>query len=170
MNIAELDYKPDQLKPFAHLISGQRIALIPSLTLESGQVLKSCQVAYKTWGKLNATCDNVLIICHALSGSSDVADWWAPLMGPGKAFDYTRFFIFCGNALGSPYGSSSPLTTNVETGRPYGPEFPSTSVRDDVKCVMRCYHQIHLCSLADSSMLEPRNVSWMHWVFYPLLQ
>jgi homoserine O-acetyltransferase len=137
-SLPALDYKPAQPNPFADHISGQRIALIPSLILESGQVLKSCQVAYKTWGQLNATRDNVLVVCHALSGSSDVADWWAPLMGPGKALDYTRFFVFCGNALGSPYGSSSPLTANVETGRPYGPEFPPTSIRDDVMCVIHC--------------------------------
>ncbi|KAJ5152721.1 acetyl-CoA--deacetylcephalosporin C acetyltransferase precursor [Penicillium canariense] len=146
MTIA-LDYKPAQPNPFADHISGQRIALIPSLILESGHVLKSCQVAYKTWGQLNATRDNVLVVCHALSGSSDVADWWAPLMGPGKALDYTRFFVFCGNALGSPYGSSSPLTANVETGRPYGPEFPPTSIRDDVMA-----HKLVLDTLGVSSI------------------
>jgi len=133
-----LDHKPAHPNPFADHVSGQHIALIPSLTLESGHVLKSCQVAYKTWGQLNATRDNVLVVCHALSGSSDVADWWAPLMGPGKALDYTRFFVFCGNALGSPYGSSSPLTTNIDTGRPFGPEFPPTSIRDDVTCAIAC--------------------------------
>ena len=57
-------------------------------------------------------------------------------MGPGKAFDSTRFFIFCGNVMGSPYGSVSPLSINPDSGRPYGPEFPATSIRDDVKCVL----------------------------------
>jgi homoserine O-acetyltransferase len=56
-------------------------------------------------------------------------------MGPGKAFDYNRFFLFCGNMLGSPYGSASPLTTNPATGNPYGPEFPETTIRDDVRYV-----------------------------------
>ncbi|KAK4870097.1 hypothetical protein LT330_005151 [Penicillium expansum] len=142
-----LDYKPEQHNPFTDLISGQHIALIPSLTLESGCVLKSFQVAYKTWGQLNATRDNVLIVCHALSGSSDVADWWGPLIGPGKALDYSRFFIFCGNALGSPYGSASPLTTNIDTGLPYGHEFPTTSVRDDVMA-----HRLVLDALGISSV------------------
>lgn len=54
-------------------------------------------------------------------------------MGPGKAFDYTRFFIFCANTMGSPYGSASPVTINPETGRLYGPEFPTTTIRDDVR-------------------------------------
>jgi homoserine O-acetyltransferase/O-succinyltransferase len=54
-------------------------------------------------------------------------------MGPGKAFDITKFFIFCGNALGSPYGSASPVTINPDTNERYGPEFPLVTIRDDVK-------------------------------------
>lgn len=53
-------------------------------------------------------------------------------MGRGKAFDSDRFFIFCANAMGSPYGTASPVTINPETQKPYGPEFPQTSIRDDV--------------------------------------
>ncbi|OQD68782.1 hypothetical protein PENDEC_c031G05807 [Penicillium decumbens] len=158
-----LDHKPAHPNPFADHVSGQRIALIPSLTLEFGHVLKSCQVAYKTWGQLNATRDNVLVVCHALSGSSDVADWWAPLMGPGKALDYTRFFVFCGNALGSPYGSSSPLTTNIDTGRPYGPEFPPTSIRDDVtahKLVLDALGVSSVAAVIGGSMGGMTTVEW----------
>ena len=58
---------------------------------------------------------------------------WGPLIGPGKAFDTSKFFIFCGNALGSPYGSASPVTINPDTGEIYGPEFPLVTIRDDVK-------------------------------------
>ena len=54
-------------------------------------------------------------------------------MGPGRAFDFSRFFVFCANVMGSPYGSVSPVTVNPETGQPYGPEFPSTTIRDDVR-------------------------------------
>lgn len=54
-------------------------------------------------------------------------------MGRGKAFDPNRFFIFCANVLGSPYGSASPVTINPDTGMPYGPEFPATTIRDDVR-------------------------------------
>jgi homoserine O-acetyltransferase len=57
-------------------------------------------------------------------------------MGPGKAFDPTRFFIFCGNVMGSPYGSASPLTLDDDTGHLFGPEFPSTTIRDDVRFVL----------------------------------
>ena len=58
---------------------------------------------------------------------------WGPLIGHGKAFDTSKFFMFCGNALGSPYGSASPMTLNPDTGDPYGPEFPLVTIRDDVK-------------------------------------
>lgn len=79
-----------------------------------------------------------MVICHALSGSADVSDWWGPLMGgPGRAFDVSRFFIICMNSLGSPYGTASPVTSR--DGEPalgrYGPEFPLTTVRDDVRYV-----------------------------------
>lgn len=60
---------------------------------------------------------------------------WGPLMGRGKAFDPSRYFIFCANVLGSPYGTASPITTNPETGELYGPEFPGTTIRDDVRYV-----------------------------------
>ncbi|KAJ6629300.1 Alpha/Beta hydrolase protein [Mycena sp. CBHHK59/15] len=111
----------------------QHIHVVPSFTLECGTELKEAPVAYKTWGKLNEARDNVMVICHALTGSADVEDWWGPLMGRNKAFDPSRFFIFCGNTLGSPYGSASPVTINPNTGRPYGPAFPPTSIRDDVR-------------------------------------
>jgi homoserine O-acetyltransferase len=87
---------------------------------------------------LTPEADNALVICHALSGSADVADWWGPLMGgTGQAFDESRFFIVCLNSLGSPYGSASAVTN--KDGDPmlgtYGPEFPLTTVRDDVMWV-----------------------------------
>jgi homoserine O-acetyltransferase len=62
-------------------------------------------------------------------------DRWGPLMGHGKAFDPSRYFIICANVLGSPYGSASPVTTDPITGRLYGPDFPLTTIRDDVRFV-----------------------------------
>jgi len=118
------------MSSFASLLQ-QDIYTVPSFTLESGRTLYEVPVAYKTWGNLNPSKDNVMIICHAFTGSADVEDWWGPLMGRGKAFDPNRFFIFCANVMGSPYGSASPVTMNPETGTPYGPEFPATTIRDD---------------------------------------
>lgn len=122
--------------PFASLVTEQRITTIPSFELESGAVLKNVPVAYTTRGQLSEDADNALIICHALSGSADVADWWGPLLGgPGRAFDISRFFVICLNSLGSPYGSASPATSkdgDPSQGR-YGPDFPLTTIRDDIK-------------------------------------
>ncbi|KAG8525673.1 uncharacterized protein KY384_000433 [Bacidia gigantensis] len=121
--------------PYAALIPNQHIATVPFFTLESGDTLRNVPVAYSTNGRLNAARDNVIIICHALSGSADVADWWGPLIGVrGKAFDLSRFFVVCLNSLGSPYGTASPLTYvdgDPVKGR-YGPEFPLTTIKDDV--------------------------------------
>lgn len=122
--------------PFAALIPDQLIAIIPEFTLESGVVLKNVPLAYKTYGKLSPQADNAMVICHALTGSADVGDWWGPMLGgPGKAFDITRFFVVCMNSLGSPYGSASPMTAKDgdTTNSNYGPDFPLTTVRDDVK-------------------------------------
>lgn len=117
-------------------MSEQDIAILPSFTLESGVTLYNVPVAYTTRGQLSPERNNALIICHALSGSADVADWWGPLLGgPGQAFDVTRFFVVCINALGSPYGSASPVTYtdgDAQLGR-YGPEFPLTTIRDDAR-------------------------------------
>ena len=122
--------------PFASLVPDQHIAIVPQFTLESGVILYNVPIAYSTRGKLAPNGNNALVICHALSGSADVGDWWGPLIGGnGRAFDTTRFFVVCLNSLGSPYGSASPVTSingDPKLGR-YGPEFPLTTIRDDVK-------------------------------------
>lgn len=133
--------------PLAKLVHNQRIVEVPELELESGVTIRNFPIAYKTWGTLNEKGDNCIVICHALTGSSDVSDWWAPLLGKDKAFDPSRFFIICLNSMGSPYGSFSPLSLNKETGQSYGPEFPLCTVRDDVRA-----HRIVLDSLVVSSV------------------
>ncbi|AAS54054.1 AFR682Cp [Eremothecium gossypii ATCC 10895] len=134
MELKEIDVVTlAKANPFVQLVQKQKIVEVPELTLESGITISKFPVAYKTWGKLNDAGDNVLVICHALTGSADVADWWGPLLGRGLAFDTSRFLVVCLNALGSPYGSFSPLTVNSETGARYGPEFPLCTVRDDVR-------------------------------------
>lgn len=124
--------------PFASLIPNQEIAIVPSFTLESGVVLHNVPVAFTTKGTLSPEGDNAMVICHALTGSADVADWWGPLLGnDGRAFDVTRFFVVCMNSLGSPYGTASPVTAKDGDGSKerYGPEFPLTTIRDDVRWV-----------------------------------
>ncbi|KAH3674751.1 hypothetical protein WICPIJ_009483 [Wickerhamomyces pijperi] len=131
MSYKYLDSEPEN--PFSKLVNNQKIITVPEFELESGDIIQEAPVAYKTWGTLNSKGDNCMVICHALTGSADVADWWGPLLGPGRAFDPTKFFIICLNSLGSPYGSASPVTLNPTTGQRYGPEFPLCTVRDDVR-------------------------------------
>lgn len=119
--------------PFVGQIKDQKFMKFPELRLECGDVLHDVPVAYKTWGTLNEAKDNVIVVCHALSGSADVEDWWSPVLGSGRALNTDRFFIICINGLGSPYGTASPATINPDTGRVYGPEFPLCTIKDDVK-------------------------------------
>ncbi|MDA1184631.1 MAG: homoserine O-acetyltransferase [Acidobacteria bacterium] len=103
-----------------------------SFTLESGEVLSQVPVAYRTWGRLNARGDNAILVCHALTGDTDVEAWWPGLLGPGRALDTDRYFVVCANVIGSPYGTVSPVTIDPETGQPYGGRFPIPTVRDTV--------------------------------------
>ncbi|CAG7949347.1 unnamed protein product [Penicillium olsonii] len=121
--------------PFLDQRTRQTTTTIPNFVLESGKVLRKVPIAYKSWGELSVDKSNVMVVCHALSGSADVGQWWGPLLGPGKAFDTDRFFVICMNSLGSPYGSASPITSkngNSVEGR-YGADFPITTIRDDAR-------------------------------------
>ncbi len=101
-------------------------------TTELGGVLPSVRVAYRTWGKLNAEKDNVILICHALTGSADADGWWEGMFSKGGAFDESTDFIICTNVLGSCYGTTGPVSLNLLTGSNYGPDFPFITIRDMV--------------------------------------
>ena len=100
--------------------------------LESGKKLIDLQIAYHTYGSLNKKRDNVIWVCHALTANSDVFDWWCGLFGENCLFNPQEHFIVCANILGSPYGTSNPLSINKKTGLPYYLSFPDISVRDMV--------------------------------------
>ena len=85
--------------------------------LENGSVLPEISIAYHSYGTLNATKDNVVWVCHALTGNSEATDWWSGLVGEGKYLDPAQYFIVCANMLGSHYGSTSPISINPKTGR-----------------------------------------------------
>lgn len=106
--------------------------------LESGQTLPIAELRYQTYGELNEARDNVLVVCHALTGNASLHSWWGDLLGPGRAFDTDRYFVVCCNILGSCYGSTNPTSINPETGRMYGVDFPDISVKDTVRL------QLHL--------------------------
>lgn len=103
--------------------------------LESGETLPELSMAYHTFGTLNAEKDNVVWVCHALTGSSDVADWWPHTVEKGCFLDPDRYFVICANILGSHYGSTGPLSINPATGEPYYGDFPSVTIRDQVNAL-----------------------------------
>ena len=126
-----------------------RFALLSGpLRLESGVELPQVTVAYRTWGRLNVEGDNAVLVCHALTGSADVDQWWPGLMGPGRALDPARDFIVCSNVLGSCYGTSGPTSIDPLTGTRYGPRFPALTVRDMVRVQARLLDKISVAQLS----------------------
>jgi homoserine O-acetyltransferase len=105
----------------------------PTFELESGETLPGFQLKYTTLGRLNAERNNVIWICHALTGNSDFTDWWGGLFTADGPFDPSRNFIICANILGGCYGSTGPLSINPQTGKTYYHDFPSLTVRDVIK-------------------------------------
>ncbi len=131
------------------------------LSLDCGRELPHVRIAYETYGRLSPARDNVILVCHALSGDAHAAGytaaldagntrdgfraeerdaergrglgWWDGMIGPGKAFDTDRFFIISPNLLGGCRGTTGPSSRNPVTGRPYGSDFPVITVTDMVK-------------------------------------
>ncbi len=111
-------------------MENQLFALPDPFALESGAALAGAQVAYRTWGQLSATRDNVVWVCHALTANADVLDWWPGLFGAGCLFDPADWFIVCANVLGSCYGSTCPLDADPATGLGRYQDFPLLTIRD----------------------------------------
>lgn len=103
------------------------------LLLECGRTLAGATLHYAVYGRLNAARDNAVLVCHALSGSALVGQWWPEVFAPGAVLRLDHDFVICINLLGSCYGSTGPGSVNPETGQPYGAEFPLVSIRDNVR-------------------------------------
>lgn len=101
--------------------------------LEAGSSLPGLQLKYSTLGKLNEERNNVVWVCHALTGNSDFTDWWNGLFTSDGPFDPSRHFIICANMLGGCYGSTGPLTINPATCTPWYHDFPQITSRDVVR-------------------------------------
>lgn len=101
--------------------------------LECGESLPEFTLAFNTYGQLNASRDNVVWIVHALTGNSHPMEWWPGVVGVGLAIDPQKHFIVCANCLGSHYGSTSALSINPRTQKPYYHSFPLLTVRDIAK-------------------------------------
>ncbi len=140
-NITSIIIMPDTIPADSvGLVETKYKTIKKPLSLDCGRSLPEFTLAYETYGKLNQEKNNAILICHALSGDQHAAGyygmedrkpgWWDNCIGPGKPFDTNLFFIVCPNNLGGCKGSSGPVTTNPETGKPYGPDFPLVTVRD----------------------------------------
>lgn len=108
------------------------VTTVDEFQFEDGSAFGAVPVAYQTWGRLNAAGDNCVLVCHALTGNTDVADWWLELFGPGRALDTDRDFVVCANIIGSPYGTFSPVTRDSRSEKAFGANFPVPTIRDTV--------------------------------------
>ena len=143
------------------VVETQFLDLPESLQLDCGQRLHPIRIAYETYGTLSPAGDNAILVCHALSGDAHAAGvaktppaesardgfaaqdrdgasgrglgWWDGMIGPGKAFDTTRFFVVSTNLLGGCRGTTGPSSINPATSRPYGSDFPVITVADMVR-------------------------------------
>ncbi len=116
------------------------------LPLDGGGHLAPFEIAYNTYGALNADKSNAILVCHALTGDQHVANthpvtgkpgWWSTMVGPGKPVDTDRFFVICANVIGGCMGSTGPGSENPATGRPYGLDFPVITIADMVRAQIR---------------------------------
>ena len=158
--------------------SQTRILTLPEgLTLRGGESLPAVSVAYETYGRLSASCDNAVLVCHALSGDAHAAGrgdgagrpgWWEAMIGPGKGIDTDRYFVVCANVLGGCSGTTGPSSLNPATGRPYGTDFPLLSIADMVEVERRLLDALgigNLHAVIGGSMGGMQVLQWA--VSYP---
>jgi homoserine O-acetyltransferase len=121
-------------------------------------MLAGYELAYETYGTLNAERSNAVLICHALNASHHAAGcyedepddvgWWDNMIGPGKPLDTSRFFVVSVNNLGSCFGSTGPLSADPATGKPYGADFPLITVEDWVDAQARLSERLGIARWA----------------------
>ncbi len=134
------------------------------LYLESGRILEPYQIIYETYGTLNEDSSNVILVCHALSGSHHAAGtyegdrkagWWDGLIGDGKAIDTSRYFVISTNVIGSCFGSTAPLSNNYPSENPYRLKFPVITIKDMVHAQVQLLSKLgiyHLKAIIGGSM------------------
>ena len=142
------------------------------LQLACGSSLDTFQIAYATWGTLNADKSNAVLVCHALTGDQYVVGknpvtgkpgWWETLIGPGKPIDTNRFFVICSNILGGCMGSTGPASRNPATGSPYSLDFPVITIGDMVAAQLRLVDHLaipKLFSVVGGSMGGMQVLEW----------
>jgi homoserine O-acetyltransferase len=170
--------------------------LAAPLALDCGSTLAPVRIAYETYGRLSAERDNVILVCHALSGDAhaagiaanetagatrdgfraderDASDarklgWWDGMIGPGKAFDTEQFFVVSTNLIGGCGGSTGPSSENPATGRPYGSDFPVVTVTDMVRAQRALLDALGIARLAAVAGGSLGGMQALEWaVQYP---
>jgi len=160
--------------------TANQVFTFDSLPLQRGGHIAPVTVAYETWGKLNAAGDNAVLLTHALTGSSHAHDtenpgdpkaaWWNPLIGLGRFFDTSRYYVICSNILGGCYGTTGPSSVDPNTGRPYGMRFPVITIRDMVEVQRKLIEHLgvrQLAMVAGGSIGGQQSLEWA--VAYPEL-
>jgi homoserine O-acetyltransferase len=142
------------------------------LRLDAGVDLAPFQIAYQTYGVLNAARSNAILICHALTGDQHVANrhpvtgksgWWEVMVGPGKPIDTDRHFVICSNVVGACMGTTGPSSVNPATSRPWGLDFPVITVRDMVRAQAMLIDHLgieQLFAVAGGSMGGMQVLQW----------
>src|ERR1035438_6135545 len=148
-----------------------------SITLDNGATLAPVEVAYETYGKLNAAKTNAILILHAFSGDAHAAGishekgkprWRDNMIGPGKAFDTNKYFMICSNVLGGCRGTTGPGSVNPATGRAYAMSFPVITIGDMVRVqrmLIDWFGIPRLLSVSGGSMGGMQALEWA--VSYP---
>jgi homoserine O-acetyltransferase len=159
------------------MIVETQVVRFDSLALDSGATLAPVDVAYETYGELNSTRSNAILILHAFSGDAHAAGvshndgrpgWWDNMIGPGRAFDTTQYFVICTNVLGGCKGTTGPASVDPATGTPYAMRFPVISISDMVRLQKRLVNHLgieRLLAVAGGSMGGMQVLEWA--VAYP---
>ena len=159
------------------MIVEAHVARFDSISLDGGATLAPVEVAYETYGELNARKSNAILILHAFSGDAHAAGvspetgkpgWWDNMIGPGKAFDTNKYFVICSNILGGCRGTTGPASINPATGCPYAMSFPVITIRDMVRLQKMLIDHLgipRLLSLSGGSMGGMQALEWA--VSYP---
>jgi homoserine O-acetyltransferase len=158
------------------MVTDNRIEHFDSLTLDCGETLAGLQMAWQSWGRLNESRDNAILVAHAFTGDAHAAGigpdgkpgWWDNMIGPGKAFDTDRYFVVCSNVLGGCRGTTGPSSPDPKTQRPYGLAFPVITIGDMVRLQKKLMDRLgvrRLLAVAGGSMGGMQALEWS--VAYP---